>query len=232
MYSEMPDDLLPQKPKIVLAEDMRIGNLVLVKRNGRDPNGKAIWKCRCLACGKPDANIRADNIKAGRTKSCGCLRHATTTGRRNQMSAVKPATGVLTRFKVLGYFAPPRKVYTATSDTKTKKRAYAFCYASVFVLDPAHPDFYNGDMTMYYTTVPGQHVVVSGNQNSLLGAVMRKMRDKRWVSPRGNAPSFKRWAEIEGVTFDPRRVPTMEDLFAQQKQMSQAAHPKLRGKTI
>lgn len=58
---------------------MRFGRWTVIKRKGsktyRSPDGSStfpLWLCRC-DCGA-EAIVMGDNLKRGRSKSCGCLR--------------------------------------------------------------------------------------------------------------------------------------------------------------
>ena len=50
----------------------RFGKLTVVGFAGRDAHGNALWHCEC-ECGNL-ATVRADRIKSGKTKSCGCIK--------------------------------------------------------------------------------------------------------------------------------------------------------------
>lgn len=52
----------------------RFGALVVQAFAGRDSRGRHIWECACT-CGSATF-ARADHIKAGRVRSCGCVRDA------------------------------------------------------------------------------------------------------------------------------------------------------------
>lgn len=55
-------------------QDLRykvFGRLTVLYRNG-SKNKRALWKCQC-SCGK-ELDVSANNLKTGKTKSCGCLR--------------------------------------------------------------------------------------------------------------------------------------------------------------
>jgi hypothetical protein len=48
----------------------RFGSLVALAR-APSKSGAARWHCRCEACGG-NAVVRADNLRSGRTTTCGC----------------------------------------------------------------------------------------------------------------------------------------------------------------
>jgi hypothetical protein len=48
----------------------RYGSLLVIQR-APGHGGGAKWHCRCEACGRT-AIVRGDNLRSGRTKSCGC----------------------------------------------------------------------------------------------------------------------------------------------------------------
>lgn len=50
----------------------RFGRLKVTEPAGTDAKGNRLWLCRC-DCGK-ETIVLAGNLKAGRTRSCGCLR--------------------------------------------------------------------------------------------------------------------------------------------------------------
>ena len=57
----------------MIAVDLRgqhFGRLRVIKRVGKTPSNKAIWKCRCV-CGNATSVITGD-LKSGNTRSCGC----------------------------------------------------------------------------------------------------------------------------------------------------------------
>lgn len=64
------------------------GFLTVIEFAGTDKK-QSIWKCRC-ECGNI-VNIKNDNLVAGKTKSCGCLRKKTTA--QNSRIALKKRTG-------------------------------------------------------------------------------------------------------------------------------------------
>ena len=51
----------------------KFGKLMVIKRNGSDKHGKALWLCKC-ECGN-EVSIRGSRLISGYTKSCGCLKH-------------------------------------------------------------------------------------------------------------------------------------------------------------
>jgi hypothetical protein len=61
------------------------GRWTVIGPGGRSPRRGARWLCRC-ECGAI-GNLRADNIIAGSTKSCGCYRRDQIAARNRGMSA-------------------------------------------------------------------------------------------------------------------------------------------------
>lgn len=61
--------------KLVDLAGQRFGHLEVVQRDGSDRFGNSRWQCRC-DCGNLKS-IVSHNLKAGRTRSCGCLRRKT-----------------------------------------------------------------------------------------------------------------------------------------------------------
>lgn len=51
----------------------RFGRLVVFNRANSNKHGQVMWLCKC-DCGEAKI-IRADILKSGRIKSCGCLKH-------------------------------------------------------------------------------------------------------------------------------------------------------------
>jgi len=49
----------------------KFGRLTVLSDTGKKSRGNRIWLCRCI-CGNL-AEVRGDNLRNGRTKSCGCL---------------------------------------------------------------------------------------------------------------------------------------------------------------
>lgn len=50
----------------------KIGKLTAIKRAGKDKNGRIMWLCKC-DCGNL-INVSTTDLRAGRRKSCGCLK--------------------------------------------------------------------------------------------------------------------------------------------------------------
>lgn len=50
----------------------RFGRVVVIGRAGSSSGRISIWRCRC-DCGT-EFNAYANNLKSGRTRSCGCLK--------------------------------------------------------------------------------------------------------------------------------------------------------------
>lgn len=48
----------------------RFGRLVALERLVERSGGRCLWRCRC-DCGR-ELNVRADALRSGNTKSCGC----------------------------------------------------------------------------------------------------------------------------------------------------------------
>lgn len=61
------------KPRVQL-NGQRFGRLYVIKFIGITKH-KSVWECRC-DCGAI-ANVRSNNLRAGTTKSCGCLHRET-----------------------------------------------------------------------------------------------------------------------------------------------------------
>ena len=53
----------------------RYGRLLVLRFDGRNGSGNAIWRVRC-DCGV-EFSVRGTNLKSGNTRSCGCLRSET-----------------------------------------------------------------------------------------------------------------------------------------------------------
>lgn len=75
--------------------DRRFGKLTALRRVENDKNGKPRWMCQC-DCGGTKA-VAAQDLKNGRTRSCGCERYSTSynmrdlTGRRfGRLTALYP----------------------------------------------------------------------------------------------------------------------------------------------
>lgn len=58
-------------------ENQKFGKLVVIKRSGTKTNAdgskKALWLCKC-DCGNY-TEVITNNLKSGKTKSCGCVRN-------------------------------------------------------------------------------------------------------------------------------------------------------------
>ena len=57
--------------KFIDLTGQRFGRLMVISRSPNRKNWRAMWLCQC-DCGKKKI-IRADNLRRGLTKSCGCL---------------------------------------------------------------------------------------------------------------------------------------------------------------
>jgi hypothetical protein len=64
----------------------RFGRLVASCDTGERKRGRVIWLCRC-DCGR-EVSVRADNLRSGSARSCGCLQRA-----RLSESSVRDLTG-------------------------------------------------------------------------------------------------------------------------------------------
>lgn len=59
-------------PKVVVLTGQRFGRLTVIGDSGeRDKNGSIYWKCKC-DCGN-ETKVVVTALRAGATKSCGCL---------------------------------------------------------------------------------------------------------------------------------------------------------------
>lgn len=56
----------------MIQSGQRFGWLTVLECAGSSKNGARIWRCRC-SCGTV-ITVRADALKSGNTKSCGCFR--------------------------------------------------------------------------------------------------------------------------------------------------------------
>jgi hypothetical protein len=65
---------LSKNPLFINLAGMRFGMLVVVESNGTKKYGSAEWRCIC-DCGK-SATVLGANLRAGRSKSCGCAKAA------------------------------------------------------------------------------------------------------------------------------------------------------------
>ena len=60
------------KGKRLNLEGQTFGRLHVLGEAGRDRQRHVLWRCECLCGGEKVA--RGSDIKAGKVKSCGCLR--------------------------------------------------------------------------------------------------------------------------------------------------------------
>lgn len=58
-------------PKALNLVGQQFGRLTVIEKAGKS-GGRVLWKCRC-SCGK-ELFVITNNLTAGRTQSCGCLR--------------------------------------------------------------------------------------------------------------------------------------------------------------
>lgn len=59
------------KVKTINLIDQKFGKLLVVSKQGTY-NGKVVWLCEC-ECGN-EKEVTTNNLKNGRTKSCGCIK--------------------------------------------------------------------------------------------------------------------------------------------------------------
>ena len=59
--------------KIIDLTNKKFGKLTVIKQDGRDNSGKIMWLCRC-DCGT-EKRIRGNELRQGKTISCGCEGH-------------------------------------------------------------------------------------------------------------------------------------------------------------
>ena len=51
----------------------KFGRLTVLKYYGQDKTGKRMWTCKCDCCAQTIVQVRAADLKSGKTTSCGCL---------------------------------------------------------------------------------------------------------------------------------------------------------------
>ena len=77
----------------------RFGMLTVIERASNDKSGSATWQCKC-DCGNKTV-VTSGNLRSGKQKSCGCLRHRPTWNRTHGESRnsrlYKIWTGMKTR---------------------------------------------------------------------------------------------------------------------------------------
>lgn len=61
--------------RVVDITGKKYGRLTVVRRAGSSPRGEATWLCRC-DCGG-ESIVRGTDLRAGHTKSCGCMEQET-----------------------------------------------------------------------------------------------------------------------------------------------------------
>jgi hypothetical protein len=62
----------PPRPRLQLGPGDQYGRLTLLKLVGVSKKSHQLWQCRCT-CGRV-VTVQDHNLRAGRTRSCGCLR--------------------------------------------------------------------------------------------------------------------------------------------------------------
>lgn len=68
------------------------GNVKVLEYAGRSFDRKALWKCKCLLCGKTFV-CTGKNLRNGNTKSCGCLQRASVVKRNTTHGITKRKHG-------------------------------------------------------------------------------------------------------------------------------------------
>lgn len=69
--------------KLIDLTGKKFGRLTVIKRTGSNEGKRIIYLCKC-ECGK-EKIIRGDNLRNGKTKSCGCL-HNELAGGQNRLN--------------------------------------------------------------------------------------------------------------------------------------------------
>lgn len=86
----------------------KFGRLKAISPSGRDKHGSALWNCQC-DCGNT-CIVLAGNLRSGKQKSCGCLRHRSPWNRTHGDSASGRLYRIWTDMKTRCY-NPHRKAY-------------------------------------------------------------------------------------------------------------------------
>lgn len=209
----------PEPP--VLAPLAKIGSLVLLKPTRKDSRRRQYWQCQCYVCGK-EKEIRADNLTGGRVKTCTCQRQGKTVGRRNHKSSVLSVAGIPPRFEIYGYMSPKRVVAKVTVSE---------CYGVLFVVDPTHKGYCDGDRSKYYMIALGNSHFQGGRSPQFMRRVMRALEGLGWVNGKDTL-TLTEWIKTEGVIYTEKQMRTVEDTRAQYMQMMRAAHIDFRGQVI
>ena len=63
---------IKKKPKAKDLTGQTINYLKVIKRVGTNQHRRAVWRCKCLLCGKY-TDVPTNYLISGNTKSCGCL---------------------------------------------------------------------------------------------------------------------------------------------------------------
>jgi hypothetical protein len=62
--------------KVIDITGQKFGRLTVIQQQGKDKYNNALWLCKC-DCGN-EITVISNNLKSGRTKSCGCYRKEAT----------------------------------------------------------------------------------------------------------------------------------------------------------
>lgn len=115
----------------------RFRRLVVEGSAGRNASRQAVWLCRC-DCGKRTTAL-ADNIKRGRTTSCGCLRRELSVEKLPTMTASLTVHGESGRPR-----SPEYRVWSEMIQRGHNERNRAYCNyggRGIFVCDAWRADY-------------------------------------------------------------------------------------------
>ena len=166
----------------LLSEGTEIGRLLLLSKFVKPGTRHDYWKCKCQ-CGAIKS-IRADSLRNGRTKSCGCAQHTSTLGRRNQKSSLTvPGTPAFTIYAYMGHKERP--------DSNQNLRRLGFC-----LIAPA-----NGAQGDYYLSRCVYRDIKRGTVNELHERGLNILhRTYGRIGPR-DGMSIPAWSARYGVAF-------------------------------
>lgn len=169
--------------KLLLDIGAQIGHLTLLERIKANVAGRhAMWRCKC-ECGNITV-VRADNLRHGVTKSCGCLRVAArqlrTSGHADQVSK-EPLVIINT------YECPRVKM--------DGKQYYRHGYA--IATGPALRDWIGAP---YMVTTCIARPVIREQHKVVHKSMMRVLAEHKLVRPQGER-TFAKWLRDERVSI-------------------------------
>lgn len=177
---------------VQLSQGDRVGCWTLLSRFRE--GGRTLWRCAC-ACGV-EVNVLSDNLRRGRSRSCGCVRDAATGARSKTHGQSRGALYGVWRTMVDRCSNPANKQYRDYGGRGIQVHP-SWCTFEGFLKDnPAHP---GGGLTFDRIDNDG-HYEPHNVRWATRGVQARNRRGNRQVTINGVTAVLQDWAASAGVT--------------------------------